>query len=374
MRRHRGQTAVGFVVLMGLTLTFIMMTVNLGQMAQVRAATSNAADAAALAGASWMASGNNEAAWMARKMWDGIMMVQAVYLVPFCPGIVPRLYAESLWGGLADVNDWYFETTNEVLSAAWNYGRMETFTAAINNMFIRLPFGESDLGTTGGDLASRIQGYQDYFRTTPGAGGVVFSWNNSLAVTDPLFKQHVIQFRMDDYPRQAVALNQLATMNATYLQYNAPRNFGDFECRFNARGVLLGRGVTFTEPVLPGDVSPFTNVKYWDVDFDGVYPRMTRDIPVVNCEVCGARRRTVPSRRVAPNGFRGSAAGNVRVRVGHEVQVYGGPPTVGGLPVDVPTWDTTFPQVASESTGRYTASTITNFPRRDATAQLSGTR
>src|SRR3989338_2538620 len=96
----RGQIAVGFLVIAAFTLLLVRMTINLGQMAQVRTETSNAADAGALAAASWIASGENEAALVASRMLDLLAMVQAIYIVPFCPGEGARHYADQLWASL----------------------------------------------------------------------------------------------------------------------------------------------------------------------------------------------------------------------------------------------------------------------------------
>src|SRR3989338_6952181 len=96
----RGQIAVGFLVIAAFTLLLVRMTINLGQMAQVRTETSNAADAGALAAASWLASGQNEAALVAGRMLDLVGMVQAIYIVPFCPGQEARDYADNLCASL----------------------------------------------------------------------------------------------------------------------------------------------------------------------------------------------------------------------------------------------------------------------------------
>jgi len=95
--RIRGQVAVSFLVLMGFLILLVRITINVGQMALVRTETSNAADAGALAGASWMASGENEAAWVARKMWDAIHMTRALYMVPICPAPENKEYAQKIW-------------------------------------------------------------------------------------------------------------------------------------------------------------------------------------------------------------------------------------------------------------------------------------
>src|SRR3989338_7009872 len=99
-RSESGQIAIGFVIVMVAGLVFVMAILNLGQMAQVRVETSNAADAGALAGASWIASGENEAALISGRMLDLLAMVQAIYIVPFCPGAEARDYANQLWASL----------------------------------------------------------------------------------------------------------------------------------------------------------------------------------------------------------------------------------------------------------------------------------
>ena len=67
-RRSRGQAAVLFVVLIALVLLLAAWTMNLGEVARLKTSTANAADAAAIAAASWVASGENEVSKIAEAM------------------------------------------------------------------------------------------------------------------------------------------------------------------------------------------------------------------------------------------------------------------------------------------------------------------
>src|SRR3989338_2579498 len=87
-RSRSGQIAVAFFVVIALILLLAAMTMNLGEVARLRTTTANAADAGSLAGASWVASGENEAAIIAEAMWINDLLVQAIFLIPFCPNWV----------------------------------------------------------------------------------------------------------------------------------------------------------------------------------------------------------------------------------------------------------------------------------------------
>ncbi len=79
---RRGQIAVAFIALIALILVLTPITMNLGEVARIKTATANAADAGALAGASWVASGENELAWISMGMWTAYLFVRVFYILP----------------------------------------------------------------------------------------------------------------------------------------------------------------------------------------------------------------------------------------------------------------------------------------------------
>ncbi|MCI0529739.1 MAG: hypothetical protein L0Y56_20040, partial [Nitrospira sp.] len=93
--------AIVFLVFMALILILAAATMNLGEVARLKTSTAKAADAGALAGASWMASGDNELAEIAKGMWINVLIVQAIFAVPFCNAtgacLIPPLIMTLLW-------------------------------------------------------------------------------------------------------------------------------------------------------------------------------------------------------------------------------------------------------------------------------------
>src|SRR3989338_4143954 len=245
-RTSQGQIAVGFLVIAAFTLLLVRMTINLGQMAQVRTETSNAADAGALAAASWIASGENEAALIAGRMLDLLGMVQAIYIVPFCPGDGAKAYADRLWYSLAVHPDrlgwipvagldaaqgpiqYLQDVADAAMIGAWNVGRREYFTAAVNNMILRYATGdEGYLGDGGvggnvfGDFPQQIRDAQDAMYNERTSTERVLTWNNGLPLDDPHNLKHIAHFE-SDYPQEPPRLNMPPCneySKATYYQY-----------------------------------------------------------------------------------------------------------------------------------------------------------
>lgn len=248
--QRRGQIAIGFLTVIALALVLVTMTVNVGQMAQVRTETSNAADAGALAGASWIASGMNEAALVANKVTEAKVLVQTIYLVPFCPGAEQTSYAEQLWYSLeehpyafdpvyAAPGHWrrgpanYFkEVADDAMWAAWYTGSREWFTSVVNNLMIKYPTGsgtvcDSDnfgacLGqyTNFGPVAHHIEDTQQALYELGAGSGVEYlpiTWNNTLPFDDTMNLTHNAPFHVE-FPERAPAL-QLAPEAAAYSQY-----------------------------------------------------------------------------------------------------------------------------------------------------------
>jgi len=139
LRRERdGNVSTMFIPIMGVIVIFVMIVVNYGQWAQVRVGTSNSSDAGCLAGASWLASGVEEAGWIARRMHSTIALTQAIYLVPFCPD--QEAYGRDMWTGFTGsggILDYFHKVINTVLEEAHRLGAVATFTAAFNNLIMR---------------------------------------------------------------------------------------------------------------------------------------------------------------------------------------------------------------------------------------------
>lgn len=283
----RGQSAIGFLPVIALALVLVMVTVNVGQMAQVRVETSNAADAGALAGASWIASGMNEAALVAGKITDAVLMVQAIYLVPFCPGHEQARYANELWYSLdqhpyaPDVvltaetavrrgpARYFKEVADDAMWAAWYVGGREWYTAAVNNLMIRFNSGAGiySYGSSGwvpstwsytndGNPSVKIQQAQARM-TTQGAmdpeslgdvdpnTGIHLTWNNELSSDQAMNLTHTTPLDIT-YPQTAPQL-ELAPEPGVYYQYEAARPVTIpgipepvFTCEFTGWGIRTG--------------------------------------------------------------------------------------------------------------------------------------
>jgi len=290
--------AVGFLAIMGLALVLVTMTVNVGQMAKVRAEVSNAADAGALAGASWMASGMNEAALVAGKIGEAVSMVQAILTtVPFCPGDDQAQYAEALWaslvahpyaddpystppplvcppgGGLCVPGGgpgspfgnrrgpapYFAEVANDAMWAAWYMANREWYTAAVNNLMINSDTGPSTLCSSenwweclGGysnynPVSDKIIEYQKRQIESPiSVAPGTLKWNNNLDFEDPLDLQHSAPMNVE-MPEQPPQLVLDPFEGAYYMQFTredfipvdgAPDPV--FSCTFEGWGIMTG--------------------------------------------------------------------------------------------------------------------------------------
>lgn len=141
-RHQQGQMAVVFIVLMALVLMLVPITMNLGEVARLKTATANAADAGALAGASWVASSENELAEIARGMWMAYMMVLAILFGPFC--IEWMWLGILLWTVLFIVNYviLYTQAAQPLVRSAWKTAKATAAFTAIQNMLIDDQDGE----------------------------------------------------------------------------------------------------------------------------------------------------------------------------------------------------------------------------------------
>ena len=133
--RANGQVAVIFVALIALIIALAAFTMNLGEVARLKTSTANAADAGALAAASWIASGENEVAKIAQGMWINVYLVQAVFLLPFCMQVC--IWAIILMGVLAFVNGVILrQIANDVLDSTWDLAHADAFFVGVQNLLI----------------------------------------------------------------------------------------------------------------------------------------------------------------------------------------------------------------------------------------------
>jgi len=152
LRRPRGQIAVAFVVFLALAVVLASATMNLGEVARLKTATANAADAGALAGASWVASGQNEMAKVAEFMWTNIMYARIFLFVPFCarvnltdPNDPNSGQLGSVAGGTAifllasaisALNAWLLFVAENIMEQTWKIAKGDALFKTFDNLLI----------------------------------------------------------------------------------------------------------------------------------------------------------------------------------------------------------------------------------------------
>jgi len=171
---QQGQIAVAFLVFMALILLLAAATMNLGEVARLKTTTANASDAGALAGASWVASAENEFAEIAKGMWLNILMVQAIFAFPFCWTTCHWL-PWVIYGVLTLVNFVVLKelAADPVGKAAWENAHAAALFTAIQN---------ASIDDTSGTVNQQIQQLSDQFkasRTVPSS--VTFNWTRKGA-------------------------------------------------------------------------------------------------------------------------------------------------------------------------------------------------
>lgn len=160
-RQQNGQIAAVFVAVMVLVLLFAVMTMNLGQTAKLKTAVSNTADAAALAAASWIASGANEIVYVARGMSINAMIVQLVFVIPFCWEACAE--ALGIYAALLMANNLYLHSTaNQVGHGAFDMAHAGGFQAAMSNAPIDAKDAESIR------IQHELRAISNHFRSTEG--------------------------------------------------------------------------------------------------------------------------------------------------------------------------------------------------------------
>lgn len=184
----QGQAAVMFIVLMGLILILAAATMNLGEVARLKTATANAADAGALAAASWVASGQNTVAEIAKMMWINVLIVQLVFVLPFCIQAVwvPVLMAFTLF--MANYMNLKLNAADAALEAAWENAAGAALFTAIQNTGIDDPSGT---------VQAQVKALSDQYaanRTVPSS--VRFDWvrKGARGVPEPSWVQIDVAF------------------------------------------------------------------------------------------------------------------------------------------------------------------------------------
>lgn len=164
--RRKGQIAVVFLVLMALILLLAVMTMNLGEVARLRTSTANAADAGALAAASWVASSENRMAQAAKSLWLSQFMVQAILAIPACPA--GCWYPVALYALMVITHQLMMMTVNEDAHAAWDRAHAAALFTAILNATIDDPTDK---------VRNEIKALSDQFEATQTVPSTVkFEW------------------------------------------------------------------------------------------------------------------------------------------------------------------------------------------------------
>jgi hypothetical protein len=350
-----GQIAAGFIVLMAFSLVLLLNVLQVGQVSVTRVTASNAVDGGALAGASWMASGQNEAAWVARKMWDSALMIEALYLVPFAPGPARQAYAEELWTSLllhpaggscsqgaysgCGPNGYFREVTNGVMEASWNIGRREMFTAVVNNLMGLVTF--SDIRPT-----------QEFLNVAP-----VSSYSVPLGPSSS-FDLH--------YAGSPPPTVSMATRSATYYQYTEePPGVREFPCpqAWGIRNTALPLPDirAFVAWLRPLEVD-WNGHKRYDIDLAQVIPSI-HDLDVGWSDAaCGmGEARTTPALALVPESIL-NGTGTTEVQLVYEI-----PRPNGGV----------LQSVSAAATAEYTTTPVPGAweqPIRSAQAQVTSVR
>ncbi len=410
-KRHNGvdangQVAIGFIVLMGFILALVSMVINLGQTASVRVETSNASDAGALAAASWIASGQNEASWIARKIADGNQMVNNIFLVPLSYDSMSAAYGDQLWNALltnpsspggkcsyqgawgydgCGPSGYFREIANGAMEAAHHLAARDFLTASLDNMMMRYNTGPDALGNDFGSLpGSILSAQQDQDAsgsiTNIDLGGVL-QWNNGQPLDSKWHLTHQPHYLIQgpsSAPTMPMRAPDPATEPASYYYYGKADTSGHFPCNFPATAILNTTGPfpispTSTVGSLPFDVNSQGNKQY-DVDLRAGSPPImpalndsTMQVSSVPGGVCGLNKvdlsgnmdpvtNVVLSSTIVPQPIQ-LLPGNkntLQVTVSHEVVQ----PDGSGVSSDgIVTWITKFPAVASSATAQFTSPT-----------------
>ncbi len=289
MRTRRGAIALLFIPIIGIILIFVMMLMNASQIALQKSMTANAADAACLGGASFVASGMQEAAWVSRKLWTVKTLVDAIYMVPFCSDANSKQYAQDLWasftqergpGGLYGPLPYFKAVIIGTLFEAWKLGSQASFTGYFNNLIMK--------GTRAASVfTSQKSLYESPFNgsasaVTWQAGDFTNTANINMGY--PNFLPYTLQW--DDYAKSYYFWEQ---QPAGWTYSCQQRGVG-----LNDRRVLAGmRPIDEDEPL-----KTVAFIKKYDVNFKELQRIPTQnELMIVQCQdpVCGINSTALPT-------------------------------------------------------------------------------
>lgn len=232
LRERKGSAAMLVIPLFLALFIFVGVAVNFGQVARVRIETATAADFSCLAAASWAGSGATECALITNNINSVITMMQALFLVPFCPDT--ETYAEQLrdsftldtapFGPIA-----YYQ---KVCKGVMEEGRKQGgayFAAACYNNFLTGTGDSMDFG--------QLQA----IRENPSGANFNFDWSVSRpGVT----YSHEASCELTNYPDEFYAEleSEPLTLNY-YIWEDQPLSFTHYNCDprglgYNAPGEL----------------------------------------------------------------------------------------------------------------------------------------
>ena len=334
--RIRAAIATLFLALIAFCTFLVWVLVNIGQVAAVRTEVSNAADAGALAGASWMTSGQTECLWITRKMWDSIAMAQALFLIPFCPDAAGYgTGIRTLLGGTGGLLSYFGQTCDGVMKEAWKLGCQGMFTASFNNMIVRnmAPGAVSVTAGPGPGLDDlQLALYTDpqsfpYGDPATGQGGLVVEWlsPNSSHSFGSSASRHVSHYVMT-YPGAPPTLTT-TTLDVPIYTWLAQTPFYDhFNCGYGW-GITSGGSTSGVPAVLwtenPLEVVPGTGIKRYDFALTDIIPDASA-LPTGPCAsfVCGITSDTTTLSEV-PDSISGGS-GTIGMAIAHQVFRVGG--------------------------------------------------
>ncbi|MBI2093966.1 MAG: hypothetical protein HYT88_04515 [Candidatus Omnitrophica bacterium] len=291
-------------------------------------------------------------------------MVQAVFLVPFCPNA--KVYADTMRDfifGQQGPMAYFHQVCDGVMREAWKMGCQGTFTAAFNNMVVRNIPGFGDpivVQGPGGTIDGLIT---DLYQNPTSSYYVEAQWySSSLRGID----RHETFYRAT-YPADPPELQVLPLEMSYYFWIPQDARYPHYACGtgwgINAPGPVLDMPANYWQ-LNPLEV--INGVKRYDFDLAGVPPGVTVPdlslMPIGPCptNVCGVDQDALSYDEGVPEKIIPEAAGTVRMEVLHRVAGNTGTPT----PTDPSGggWRSRFREVEANSTAEYGAPPVVTEP------------
>ncbi len=358
---QRGQIAVAFLVVMALAVLLASSTMNIGEVARLKTATANASDAGVLAGTSWIASGENAIALVAQAMWTNIVMLQAIFALPFCYKVlwVPPYMALQI----TLINLWLWRIANHAMKSAWEIGKAAALFTTISNLWIDDGGASPARGT--------IKAIQDQYTATHTVpNSVRLDW------TRPGLPGQWAQINVQ-YPPDTVRPELTVTpKRVVAFMWSPPFCFPFFFCCWGpAPGWVAWPMFSFLAPAILAlsTTVPWRPGRYlgaaWGVlaltvpSWFRPTPGVCKDIPPFGTLTCFP----IPllQRVIGPDRIQNALGPELRVTVTQHREDRN----------ILPFWNMQYPaQILSEGRARYTAATVGFWPDPKSLAQLSGGR